>query len=147
MGKNRVGRRLAKTVADLFCIGLFLLPVVYLLLSLILLFFIHQRDYPLLLRWYRNSFPEAFDGDAVAAACFTPAWYGWVRSWSLVLGLTLLIVLAVYLLFGRRVWRFCRTFLSEAGGVMRMMREVFRNCSGRERAVLFGLFGLILLYR
>ncbi|HEY4337968.1 MAG TPA: hypothetical protein VGM89_18790 [Puia sp.] len=144
MGKIRVGRRLVKTVAQ---VCLFLLPAVYLLFSLFLLAFIRGWDYDRLIQWYSVKWPMAFDEGTVASTCFTPAWYGFVKSWSTAAIAALLGVLVLYILFRGRVWRFCGRCCSEAGIALRAMGAVYRGLSGWEKGLLLGLFGAILLYR
>jgi len=147
MGKIRVGRRLVKTVCRLFSVCLYLIPVAYLLFSLAILYFIRSHDYDSLIQAYRTRWPAAFDAGTVATTCFTPAWYGLVKAWSLVAGAVLLLVLAGYVLLSGRVWLYCERCCRETGAVVRVMREVYRGLSGREKALLFGLFGAILVYR
>jgi len=133
-----------KTVAQL-C--LFLLPVVYLLFSLFLLLFIRGWDYSRLTHWYNLRWPMAFDAGTVAATCFTPAWYGFVKTWALTGGLLLVVVLGLYLVFAGQVWRFCGRCCSEAGIGLRAMGKVYRGLSRQEKGFLFALFGTILVYR
>ena len=138
---------MAKTVAQLFCVSLYLLPVVYLLFSLLLLYLIRTfADAPISYS-YSGRQSGDFDVTRFSTPWYTPEWYALVKAWAVEAGVGLSAVLVTYVFFSRRVWRFCERCVFEVSAAIRVMRAVFWRLGRREKTLLLGLFGVILVYR
>jgi len=139
--------RLRTYVIRALCTGLFLLPVVYLLFSILIICFVNSHDYAFLLGWYSRRWPQAFDADSIASVCFTPVWYRFLVGHALGGEFLLVSLLVLYGCCCRPVWRFCRGLLSVSKRGVELMWHTYQRCSSREKMVLALLFAVILFYR
>jgi hypothetical protein len=127
--------------------GLFLVPLLYLLLSLAILALVATRSYESILSWYSTWRPDGLDVRAFATRCFTPRWYEWLRANRLPLMAVIGVVLILYLLYSRRVWYFLQALLGDIAKVMRFMVRTFMELNGWQRGWLLLLFMGIGVYR
>ncbi len=131
----------------IFCGALFLVPVVYILLSLAILLGVRSNDYSSILAWYSAHWPDAFDVRTMATRCFTPQWYEKLRSIGWIAVPVLGAGLIVYLVNTRRVLRFLGGMMLDVGSIFRFMIRSFWELSVRQRAWLLVLFVAIFTYR
>jgi len=123
------------------------IPVVYLLLSFSIVFFIQHHSYDYILTYYTQHWPTAFDVTVFARLCLTPAWYGWVHAHALVLEVGIAILLVVYGLLMRKMRKGAQLLLGDVRQVFVFMRQTFVELNSREKWMLLGLFVLIGCYR
>jgi len=135
------------TIRYLFCAGLFIVPIFYLLLSLGIQVAVGRTSYESILGWYSARRPNSFDIREMATRCFTPRWYEGLRVYRLPVMAGIIVLLILYLLCSRRVWRCLQELSEEIGKIGRFMVRTFGELNGRERGWLLLLFAGVFLYR
>jgi len=129
------------------CVLFFLIPLVYMLLSLGLFYFLSGSNYDSIIGGYERTFPGAFDSRVIASHCFTPAWYAWLREHR-VGGMAVLIALPLlYLAFGRRVGLFVRRLTEEIRKGLALLGSGLRGGSPVKRTGFLLLMAGVLAYR
>lgn len=139
------GRR-SSLIISLISLCLWAVPLLYLVYSLWIIFFVTGHSYEALREYYVRNWPDAFDADKISQTCFTPAWYDWIGAHKGLLIGGISVVGAGYLGFSRSVLRFLRGGLTEIGQGFQWMVETFRGCSRAEKGWLLGFFGVLALY-
>jgi len=125
---------------------LWAVPLVYLGYSLAIVVFVRGSSYDGLREYYSAHWPGAFDGETFFKTCFTEAWYDWITGHSMVLTVGLVAAMAGYLVFTRRVLRFFRDFLGEAGIGLRFLIRSFTGCPRGEKWVVSAFFAVLAGY-
>ncbi len=131
----------------ILCSFLFMIPLAYLLCSIMMLWLISTHSWNNILDWYSEHWPNAVDRETIAQKCFTPAWYQWITAHHLLLMVLVSFVLLVYIFYAKKIWTFFTALLQEIKRSLRFMVRTFTDCGFRERIFILILFGCIIGYR
>ncbi len=131
----------------LFCFSLFIIPILYFLYSLALVFFISTNDRDYILKWYSIHWPNAFDKETIGQDCFTLQWYDFIQAHHLLLIIFILVGLLVYLLFSKKILIFFNELLNEIRRIILFMIKTFVDCTRKEKIFVLILFSCIFIYR
>lgn len=146
MGTSRL-RLIFSWLRTFLYLLIWIVPVVYLVYSLVIVWFVSGHDYAFLLQWYSRNRPDAFDVETIARDCMTGRWHDWIKTHRLVLLGLISAVLLLYLVFWRPIFSFISRLVDEIARIFRFLGDSFRACNRKERGWLFILFGGILAYR
>jgi hypothetical protein len=136
-----------QTGRAVFSIFLFLIPIVYFSISLLLVRLISSNDQAAMLRWYNKYWPDGIDKETMAKICFTPQWEAWVSAHHKTLIIGILLGLLIYALFSKKIWKYLHNLFDEINKIMLFMIRVFKLCTTKEKAIVLVLFGCIAAYR
>jgi hypothetical protein len=140
-------KKLARFSVFLCSACLFLLPVAYLLFSLLIIYVCGSNDYRELLHNYARNYPNAFDIHAISSTCFTESQYQIVHDNRWTISGLIALILATYLIFFSVIWGYLRETADLIKRMLLWMASSFIQLSPRRKTWVLLLFGTILIYR
>jgi hypothetical protein len=123
------------------------IPVIYLLLSWVIVFFIQHHSYEYLLAYYAKHWPTAFDVTVFAERCLTPAWYTWIVANALWLEVVIAVAVAIYCLLLKVIRNGVQLLFDDVLWVTGFVKKVLLGLTVGEKWLLLALFIVIGCYR
>src|SRR6267142_5556813 len=125
---------------------LYAVPLVYLLYSWVIVFFIKSHTYEDLLRFYSKRWPTGFDAEWISACCYTREWDAGIREHSVLWMAGIAGFMVLYCLFSRRILLFIDGLLRDLRMGWRFLQRSFFALRGVQKVGLGVFFGGLLLY-